>query len=200
MAWEPGLYHVSNQAENSQGLGNHIYLHTCEAQRGPGPGQGGCSVLLQPRGHLWHWYLSPKPTEPFCTAPSVRTGPRAGETSPARIFPLPTGTDDTQGTLTPQFRWLLPRQARGLLPGERGHPSGSAGEGKQTVIFVTILHSNSKTFGSVLTSNLIWIILPVWHSQVALISPCGWGFLGGEGLFWGHSMWTLEPFPVQTKW
>lgn len=141
---------------NPRGWEPHLSSHL-QGQRGPGPGWGGCSVLLQPRDHhLWHWCLSPKTAELVCKAPSVKTGPQTGEISPADVFfPLPTGTDDTWGTHTPQLPQPLPCPARGLLPGGRGHPLGSPREGKQNVIFVAILHSHSKSFSSVLTSNLV---------------------------------------------
>lgn len=118
--------------------------------------------------------------------------------SALHIFPhLLTRTADTWGSCTPQFPQLLPHQVRGPLPGKRGHPSCSPREGKQNVIFVTILYWNSKSFCSLLTSNVVWAILPAWNSQGTFISPCGWGFLRGGHLFWGQNMWTLGLFPVQ---
>lgn len=34
-----------------------------------------------------------------------------------------------------------------------------------------------------LSSNLVWAILPGWDSEVSLLSPGGWGFLEGGGVF-----------------
>lgn len=187
MAWEPRLYRVSSQAENSQGLGT-TSTFTLARHSGDlvlaGVAARCCSSLGITFGTgTFH----PNQQNPSARHHLCELAPALGKPAPHAFSPSPQGQ-------------MTHRTARGLLPGERGHPSGSPGEGKQNVIFVTILHSNSKTFSSVLTSNLIWAILPVWHSQVALISPCGWGFLGGGGLLWGHSIWTLESFPVQTKW
>lgn len=140
-------------------------------------------MLLQPRGHLWHQYLSPKTAEPFCMAPSVQTGPHAGEISPAHISPPSPRGQLTHGAPAPHRfpdRCLTRPE---VFCQEKGVTPQVLKRGEAKCHFVTILHSNSKSFHSVLTSNLVWAILPVWDSQAALISPCGWGFLGGGGLF-----------------